>query len=822
MTPTYRTTITQPPRPAVYGDWPTWAYPPLITQLADEYSITRPYQHQSLTATTAHDGRHVIVATGTSSGKSLGYQLPALTDLARDPAACALDLTPTKALGNDQLTAILRLCRADPALASINPAPYDGDTPTEARRTIRATSRYLVTNPDMLHGGILAYPDLWRRLLANLRYVIVDEAHQYRGVFGAHVSLVLRRLLRLAQRAQQPRGNVWEGGRKSGVGAGGHGGREPKTGGPVVILASATSNNPAQHAAQLIGDPDVVAVTEDGSPRGRRTIILTEAGPADSPGGALGEDSGEASGGGTGEGLAADAGEGLAADAGDEGRQADVRPGDRRRSVTTEAALLMADFLVEGARTLVFTKSRAGAELVALRAQTELARVGRPDLGARVAAYRAGYLAADRRRIELALDDGELLGVAATNALELGIDIGGLDAVITAGFPGTLASFWQQAGRAGRRNQAATVVLIASADPLDAYLVHHPDALISRPVEAAVFDPTNPHILAGHVLCAALEAPLTDREVAWFRAGPVVDRLVTDGWLRRRPRGYYAAVPPGQPDPHRVVSVRGSGREVTIVESTTGRVVGTVDAGQAASQVHPGAVYLHQGHSYVVDELSLAEGVALVHGEMPDYFTQALSSTTIRVVSAPDAACDEVAPGLLVANMLVEVTRQVTGYVVRDPGGATLAAVPLGMPPESLVTRAVAITIDPVVLAELGIQDVPGTLHAMEHALIGLLPLVATCDRWDIGGVSTALHQDTGLPTVFVYDGYPGGAGFADCGFSRFGEWVSATAVTVAGCGCESGCPSCVQSPKCGNGNQPLDKRGAIALLQKICSMLDG
>ena len=796
MTPIYRTTITQPPRPAIYDDWPTWAYPPLIAQLADEYGITRPYQHQSLTATTAHDGHHVIVATGTSSGKSLGYQLPALTDLARDPAACALYLTPTKALGNDQLTAILRLCRADPALASINPAPYDGDTPTEARRTIRATSRYLVTNPDMLHGGILAYPNLWRRVLTNLRYLIVDEAHQYRGVFGAHVSLVLRRLLRLARRAQQPRGNVGEGRR-------GFGG----SGGPVVILASATSNNPAQHAARLIGDPDVVAVTEDGSPRGRRTIILTEAGPADSPGGGAGEN--------------------LAADAGEAGRQVDVRPGDRRRSVTTEAALLMADFLVEGARTLVFTKSRAGAELVALRAQTELTRVGRPDLGARVAAYRAGYLAADRRRIEQALDDGELLGVAATNALELGIDIGGLDTVITAGFPGTLASFWQQAGRAGRRNQAATVVLIASADPLDAYLVHHPDALISRPVEAAVFDPTNPHILAGHVLCAALEAPLTDREVAWFRAGPVVDRLVADGWLRRRPWGYYAAVPPGRPDPHRVVSVRGSGWEVTIVESATGRVVGTVDAGQAASQVHPGAVYLHQGRSYVVDELSLAEGVALVHREVPDYFTQARSSTMIRVVSArdssaPDATCDKVAPGLRVANVLVEVTRQVTGYVVRDPGGATLAAVPLGMPPESLVTRAVAITIDPAVLAELGIQDVPGTLHAMEHALIGLLPLVATCDRWDIGGVSTALHQDTGLPTVFVYDGYPGGAGFADCGFSRFGEWVSATAVTVAGCGCESGCPSCVQSPKCGNGNQPLDKRGAIALLRKICSMLDG
>ena len=798
MTSTHRITVTQPPRPAVYGDWPTWAYPPLIAQLADEYGITRPYQHQSLTAALAHDGRHVIVATGTSSGKSLGYQLPALTDLARDPAACALYLTPTKALGNDQLTAILRLCRADPALASINPASYDGDTPTEARRTIRNTSRYLVTNPDMLHGGILAYPNLWRRVLTNLRYVIVDEAHQYRGVFGAHVSLVLRRLLRLARRAQQARGNAWEGGRRSEVGAGGHGGREPKTGGPVVILASATSNNPAQHAARLIGDPDVVAVTEDGSPRGRRTIILTEAGPVDSPG----EDSGRG--------------------AGEAGRQVDVRPGDRRRSVTTEAALLMTDFLVEGARTLVFTKSRAGAELVALRAQTELARVGRPDLGARVAAYRAGYLAADRRRIELAIDDGELLGVAATNALELGIDIGGLDAVITAGFPGTLASFWQQAGRAGRRNQAATVVLIASADPLDAYLVHHPDALISRPVEAAVFDPTNPHILAGHVLCAALESPLTDREVAWFRARQVVDQLVADRWLRRRPRGYYAAVPPGQPNPHRVVSVRGSGREVTIVESATGRVVGTVDAGQAASQVHPGAVYLHQGRSYVVDELSLTEGVALVHREVPDYFTQALSSTTIRVASAPDETCDDVAPGLRVANMLVEVTRQVTGYVVRDPGGATLAAVPLGMPPESLVTRAVAITIDPVVLAELGIQDVPGTLHAMEHALIGLLPLVATCDRWDIGGVSTALHQDTGLPTVFVYDGYPGGAGFADCGFSRFGEWVSATAVTVAGCGCESGCPSCVQSPKCGNGNQPLDKRGAIALLQKICSMLSG
>ncbi|MFC6147205.1 DEAD/DEAH box helicase [Corynebacterium nasicanis] len=748
----------QEARPARHAPWPEWVHPGLRGYLADE-GIPTLFTHQTETANLAHAGTDVVVATGTSSGKSLGYLLPILSDLAADPTACALYLTPTKALGSDQLQAVTALTRAVEGLGGIHPAPYDGDTPLEARSGIRDATRFVFTNPDMLHLSILAHHARWARLLRRLRYIVVDECHTYRGVFGAHVALVLRRLLRLAEH---------------------YGSR------PTVILASATANDPAAHATTLIGRP-VVAVTEDGAPTGARTVLLWEPGFL--------------------EGVEGENGAPV------------------RRAATTEAAGIMAAFVAEGARTLTFVRSRRSAELVSLRTMEELSSLGRPDFARRIAAYRAGYLAEDRRRLERQLDDGTLLGVATTNALELGIDVGGLDAVVTAGFPGTVASFWQQAGRAGRRGQGSVVVLVARDEPMDTYLVHHPEALLGRPVERAVFNPRNPYVLRGHVYCAAVEKPLSEADVAALGAHDVVTELEAAGLLRRRPRGWFPTplidAPLTPETAHAAVQLRGgSGEEVLIVDVSDGRLLGTIDAARAAAQVHPGAVYLHQGESFVIEELDFADRIALARPEEPEHSTIARSETDIRLRGEPEQLLNY-SPGLWVANVEVEVTDRVTGYIVKLPDGTTADHVPLDMPEQRLLTRAVAYTIDPLALEAMGITagEVPGTLHAAEHAAIGLLPLIATCDRWDIGGVSTALHPDTMLPTVFVYDGHPGGAGFADEGFARFPEWIAATFDAVRSCACESGCPSCVQSPKCGNGNNPLDKAGALKLLGALVTM---
>ena len=756
--PTSRITHVEhrPATPASWAPWPDWIDGGIRQSLLDA-SITRLYTHQARTAQLAWEGRDVVVATGTSSGKSLGYQLPVLTALARDETACAMYLTPTKALGSDQLHAAGAL-----APAGVHPAPYDGDTPVEARPAIREQSRFIFTNPDMLHAGILANHARWARLFRHLKYVVVDECHTYRGVFGANVALVLRRLLRLAAA---------------------YGSR------PTLIFASATVADPAGQASRLCGR-DVVAVTEDGAPTGERTIALWEPGFID---GAEGENGAPV-----------------------------------RRAATTEAASVMSALVLDGARTLTFVRSRRAAELVAMRAQEDLVAAGRADFAQRVASYRAGYLAEDRRRLERALDDGDLLGLATTNALELGIDVGGLDAVVMAGFPGTVASFRQQAGRAGRRGQASVVVMVARDEPMDTYLVNHPEALLGRPVENSVFNPSNPYILRGHMYCAAVEKPLTPADVEAFGARGVVDGLTRDGYLRARPKGWFAAprldAELAPETAHASVSLRGgTGSEVMIVDISDGRLLGTVDAGRAASQVHDGAVYIHQGEHFVIDSLDLDDYIALARPETPDYSTQARSTTEITILGEATARVNP-SPGLWVANVDVEVIDRVTGYVVRLSDGTVSEHIPLDLPEQRLVTRAVAYTVDPLALEAMGISagEVPGALHAAEHAAIGLLPLLATCDRWDIGGVSTALHQDTLLPTVFVYDGHPGGAGFADEGYARFHEWISATYEAVKSCACESGCPSCVQSPKCGNGNQPLDKRAALTLLGALVSMTGG
>ncbi|GAA1010790.1 DEAD/DEAH box helicase [Nocardiopsis tropica] len=738
-----------PSRRAEFGEWPTWL-PADIRDGLIETGVERPWRHQVEAAEHAHAGRHVVISTGTASGKSLAYQLPVLAALADDPRATVLYLSPTKALGTDQHAAAVRLMSLFDGSDTVSPAMYDGDTSQEMRRWARSDSRWVFTNPDMIHVGMLPRHAKWARFLRGLKYVVVDECHHYRGVFGSHTALVLRRLLRVAAK----------------YGAA-----------PTVICASATTSDPAGAASRLIG-ADCVAVDTDSSPHGPRTVVLWE--PP------------------------------LIPDLeGENGAPV-------RRQATTEASRMIADLVVEGARTLAFVRSRRSAETVALSARRMLAEAT-PELAGRVAAYRAGYLAEDRRALERGLGDGELLAVATTNALELGVDIAGLDAVLMAGFPGTVASFWQQAGRSGRRGQGSLILLIARDDPLDTYLVHHPQSLLGRPVEATITDPWNPYVLGPQLLCAAGELPLTREEVATLGAVDVVGRLAADGLLRERPAGYFLAA---GIDPHARVNIRGgAGSEVLIVEESTGRLLGTVDFHRALSTVYQGAVHVHQGESYVVDELDLDEGLAMVHAEEPEWTTSAREDSDVRITAVHQT--EEL--GAVTARFVsVEVTSQVVGYLRTLRTGEVLDAVELDLPETSLATQAALITIDPEALlaADLAPEHWPGALHTAEHAAIGLLPLVASCDRWDIGGLSTALHEDTGLPSIFVYDGYPGGAGFAERGYEALATWLLATRDAVAACECPAGCPSCVQSPKCGNGNDPLDKAGAIVVLDLVLAAL--
>jgi DEAD/DEAH box helicase domain-containing protein len=730
-----------PARSGRPADWPDWA-PELLVERFRARGIARPWQHQVAAASLARAGRSVVVATGTASGKSLAYQLPVLSALLEDGKATALYLAPTKALAADQLRSLRSL-----VLPDVRAASFDGDTAPPERDWVRAHSRLVLTNPDMLHRGILPSHARWATFLRRLRYVVVDECHTYRGVFGSHVAHVLRRLRRIC----------------ASYGAY-----------PTFVLASATVATPATSGSRLTG-LDVEEVTEDASPRGSTAFALWE--PP------------------------------LTGAHGEHGAPV-------RRPAGAEAARLLADLIVEDARVLAFVRSRRGAEVLALTARRHLATAA-PELADRVAAYRAGYLPEERRALEAALADGTLLGVAATNALELGIDIAGLDAVVLAGFPGTLASLWQQAGRAGREGLGALVVFVARDDPLDTYLVHHPEAVFGRPVEATVLDPENPYVLGPQLCCAAAELALTGADLPLF-GGPAAEAVLPDlvrrGLLRHRATGWYWTAR-GRPD----LDIRGTGGEpVRVVEAHTGRVLGTVDAWASHSTVHPGAVYLHQGVSYVVDELDLSDAVALVHQDDPDWSTSARDTTDIRVVST---LRERVLGELTLHHGTVDVTNQVVSYLRRRHlTGQVLDETPLDLPVRELRTRAVWYALSDAAIARAGLApgDVPGAAHAAEHAAIGLLPLFATCDRWDIGGVSTAMHPDTGRMTVFVYDGQPGGAGFAARGYDTAEQWLRATREAVAACECEAGCPSCVQSPKCGNGNEPLDKAGAVRLLDAV------
>ncbi|MEU5267407.1 DEAD/DEAH box helicase [Streptomyces hygroscopicus] len=740
-----------PPRPGTHAQWPSAIRPEVIDAIRAA-GIERPWAHQARTAEHALRGESVVVATGTASGKSLAYLAPVLSTLldgAEEPSGrgtTALYLSPTKALAADQRRAVAALTA--PLGTGVRAAVYDGDTPVEEREWVRQYANYVLTNPDMLHRGILPGHPRWSSFLRALRYVVIDECHTYRGVFGSHVAQVLRRLRRVCARYGSS---------------------------PVFLLASATASDPAVAAGRLTGVP-VVEITEDGSPRGEVVFALWE--PP------------------------------LTELRGEQGAPV-------RRTATAESADLLTDLAVQGVRTVTFVRSRRGAELIALIAQERLAEVDR-SLPGRIAAYRGGYLPEERRALERALHSGELLGLAATTALELGMDIAGLDAVVVAGYPGTRASLWQQAGRAGRTGEGALAILVARDDPLDTYLVHHPDALFRQPVESTVLDPDNPYVLAPHLCAAAAELPLTEPDLELF--GPATTELMPQleqrKLLRRRATAWHWTRRERAAD---LTDIRGAGGSpVQVVEAATGRLLGTVDAAAAHTTVHEGAVHLHQGRSYLVRQLDLDDSVALVEEASPPYSTTARDTTSISILETTT----EIPWGdARLCFGSVEVTNQVVSFLRRKLiTGEVLGESKLDLPPRTLRTRAVwwTVTEDQLEEARVHPQALGGALHAAEHASIGILPLFATCDRWDIGGVSIPLHPDTLLPTVFVYDGHPGGAGFAERAFHTAARWLAATREAIAACECEAGCPSCIQSPKCGNGNDPLDKKAAIRLLTTL------
>jgi DEAD/DEAH box helicase domain-containing protein len=709
---------------------PEKLHPRVQTGLAAR-GLSELYTHQRAVWDAASRGEHVVVTSGTASGKSLAFNLPVLDAIAREPKHRALYLYPTKALAQDQARALAEL-----KAPNVRAAIYDGDTPTERRWQIRKWANVILTNPDMLHLGVLPHHDRWADVLHNLRYVVVDEAHVYRGVFGSHVGNVLRRLRRLAR--------VY--------------GAEPQ-----LLLATATIANPGELTHTLAG-VDTTVVDEDGAPRAERTVVLWNPELLDPELGL-------------------------------------------RASALGDASRIMAGLVSRGLRTICFAKSRKSAELIHKFTRERVDA----EVGERLAPYRAGYTPAQRREIERRLVEGELLGVAATDALELGIDIGLLDCAISVGFPGTVASLRQQWGRAGRRGHGLAV-LVASQDALDQYFMREPDALLGRRVEAAILDHANPRVLDGHVRAAAYEAPLDDDDRAVL-GDEALERAALLPDLKRTKTGYVWA---GRDYPAAQTNLRSASADsFAIVEAQTGTVLGIVERERAYSTVHEGAVYLHLGESYLVRELDLRARAAVVTPYAGDYYTHAKKETATAI---EEALRVEQRCGLELTFGRISVTEQVVAYQkksVRDQ--ATLETVPLDLPETSFETEAIWYLPTESQLA--GLEKMPkllSSLHAAEHSMIALLPLWAMCDRWDIGGLSTNVHFQTGAPTVFVYDGHPGGVGITERGFAAFEGWVADTARMLEGCPCADGCPSCVQSPKCGNLNEMLDKDGALILLRRM------
>ncbi|HLU82789.1 MAG TPA: DEAD/DEAH box helicase [Trueperaceae bacterium] len=703
-----------------------------------------PYRHQARALELVAGGSDLVIATPTASGKSLVFQLPVLDAVAT--GGTSIMLYPTKALAHDQLARLRGLAPYVSGGASRSEtAPaidtYDGDTPAELRAKVREGTSCVLTNPDMLHYGILPHHERWAAFLASLRFLVVDELHAYRGVLGSHVANVLRRLLRMARR----------------YGAD-----------PVVIAASATVGNPGEHTHRLTGRSAAVIV-EDDAPGGPKEFIVW--------------------------------------------RPPLLDGGERRKSANSEAAGLAAEFTRSGIRSIFFCNSRKSAELVRRYASQQL----EPEEQLRIQSYRAGYTAEDRRLLESGFKNGDITTLTATSALELGMDIGGVDAVVMVGYPGSKMALWQRAGRAGRSNRRSLALLVPAADPLDEYYLNHPELLVDGPVESAVADPFNSVIHPLHLACAAAEAPLASDEDL---VAPWVDLASVPG-LSQTSRGFEHR---GR-YPHRRVSLRGTGGKVIRLKDGLGTTLGTSDLAAALRDLHPGAVYLHKGETYVVADLDLERGVARLLPHIEDYYTQPRSETDIEIIEARsrqhpagDAVLADPPDGVHVGS--VQVRHTVTSYVrKRYFSEAVLEERPLDLPEVSYQTQA--LWFEPHDLPggpQLG--DMPAALHALEHTLIQLLPAFVLCERADIGGVSYPYYPATGRSAVFIYDGYPGGVGYARAGAAVFETWLAAARDLLTRCPCQAGCPRCVLSPKCGNGNQTLDKAAALVLAQALLTRL--
>ena len=730
------------PTKARLVDAPSQLHPEVLGALA-RMGVERLYSHQAEAIHAATKGP-TIVTTGTASGKSMCFNLPTLHILCEQSRARALYLYPTKALAQDQARALASFGLTK----RVRPAIYDGDTPREARAQIRKSANVLLTNPDMLHVGILPNHAAWAEMFANLAVVVIDEAHVYRGVFGSHVANVLRRLQRVAAMYESY---------------------------PNFLLTSATIANPIELAERLTG-LEVRLIDEDGSPAPQRRIAVWNPPLTD---------------------------EKLAT----------------RRSALGEAADLLAQLVRDGARTICFMKSRKGVEVLARLVKQDLQDTD-PQLAELVVPYRAGYTAQQRRELEARLTKGELRAVITTDALELGIDIGELDAAVVVTFPGTVASLRQMWGRAGRRGRGLAVY-VAGEDALDQFFCRHPEDFLDRPVEAAILDHESPLIYRAHLLCAAHEGSLSREDALYLgpRWESHAELLESEGKLRRREAPASAYVP-RQPGgyPAAEVSLRSATSEsFAIVDVSSGELLGSTEAARAHSTVHEGAIYMHQGRSYEVRELDLERCRALVSPFDGDWYTQPKSDTDTEIVRLLDR---REALGVTLSFGEVSVTDTVLAYQRRRLSDhAQVDIVALDLPSRSFSTQALWFELDAGELAEeLSMEAMLGSLHATEHAQIAVLPLIAMCDRWDIGGLSTSFHPQTGVPTIFIYDGHPGGIGITRTAFARFEELCGDAHRLIAECPCSSGCPSCVQSPKCGNLNEPLHKAGARVLLERLLS----
>ncbi len=721
-----------PARPPRFEDLDPPLDPTLAERLAGK-GIERLYGHQARAIHSIRGGTHTVVVSGTASGKTLCYQVPIAERALEDRTSTALLIFPTKALAQDQLGSIQAL-----SLPQMTVSAYDGDLPREQRSRVRRRANVVLTNPDMLHYGILPNHGLWKDFLSRLGHVVVDEMHYLRGMFGSHTANVIRRLRRLAA----------------------HYGADP-----TFVLTSATIGNPVDLAERLCG-VEVSLVDSDDSAAGERMVAVWNP-PLDE----------ESSG---------------------------------RRSSIAETTDLYVDLVRRGIHTIAFGRSRRATELIHVNAARRLGAAAD-----RISPYRAGYTARDRRDIEARLFSGELVGISATNALELGVDIGGLDAALLCTFPGTISSFRQQAGRAGREQEMALVVLVAGEDALDQYFVHHPEELFGRTPEAAVVNPTNPNVMDYHLSCAAHELPLGWRDRPLFgddlwESGA---RLVGEGDLRLEDRRLLWT---GRRSPAHGRSIRSSdSRSFSIYDLGTRRVIGEVDWERAFSDAHEGAVYLHKGRTYLVEELDVAGLEVRARSARVEYYTEPHVQKDLDVMGVSDRG-GVGAMGSFLGP--VRVSAHVLGYRrkyrIRE-GRDDRRTIPLDLPPTQIETEAFWFTVPGSVMDRAGVdrREAPGALHAAEHTMIAMLPLFAICDRSDIGGLSITRHPQTREATIFVHEGYRGGSGIAPVAYLAAEELVKATVAALARCRCVSGCPSCVQSPKCGNFNEPLSKGGAHRLL---------